>query len=342
MLFYILTTTNEIQGVIESNYIEIEHNLLDTDSFYCTIDFDYDKYQLLQKGRLIYSKVNKKAYRIHSVEANYNEIFIFAHSLEGVLNQRIFKTRYTFSGLLKNFLQNAINQGLNIGDASRKIPFRIVNESKSSQTVDVELFGDNVFETMMNYSKEYGVYFRTNYDFENAVPLVFTIFDGKDASINQNINPQIAWRSAWGDIFNTQYVSSTLGEKNYVLVHSGDETPIKLEITKSKKGWDLSETFVDASDIKKDMFEDTTLTTAQIQSFLKSRGNQELESNRAQDDLLFELSDAIDEKFLIDYNVGDIVSIVDSNFQLQKNNRITQVKETIVRNKSTIQISFAE
>lgn len=112
--------------------------------------------------------------------------------------------------------------------------------------------------------------------------------------------------------------------------------------SKNKKGaWGREELWVDARDIQSQIDEGTTLTTEEYEALIKQRANEKFEENTISDEYSSTLNE-YSKKFVYmkDYDIGDWVTIVDHDLDIEIDAQIVEVTTTLQNNETINDITF--
>lgn len=348
-MWYIFDTTFKLQGIMtEMNHIEIVHHYHEADTMYFETPYTKELFDILRIGRILYRKNEKKGFRIHSLEVLETDQLIIgnAYGLESILDQRVYINEAELTGTVEDIMHEMVKNCLkHPTQTARNIPFIQSPSLKRGDTITKSYYGESGYLVLSELAKEYNIGYRFLFDpmATGGNTLTFETYVGKDRTTEQRINTPVAWRNEWGDTLEGYITKSEKEYRNVVYLKSGDEVPIYHTISPSTaKGWDRFELFHDASDVSKTMFEGTTFTTAQIKSFLESRGKTRLSTHPKIDDYSFKLSSDITQVFGKDYEVGDRVSVMHREFGILKHARIISVTEYVTQTNSQYEIKFEE
>lgn len=112
--------------------------------------------------------------------------------------------------------------------------------------------------------------------------------------------------------------------------------------SENKKGaWCREELWVDARDIQSQIDEGTTLTTEEYEALIKQRANEKFEENTISDEYSSTLNE-YSKKFVYmkDYDLGDWVTIVDHDLDIEIDAQIVEVTTTLQNNETINDITF--
>lgn len=340
-----------LRGIV-SNFSEmtINHNFYEVDTMTFSIPFDTDTYEILRTGRILYRKNSNKGFMIHTLEIQESEhtIIGYAYGLESVLDNRVVISPTNFNTNHETIIHDLIDKNM---INSTKNYRNIINLTKGINgnrgiISEESYWGESLYAIFTELGKRSSIGFKVFFH-PNEQTFEFITRVGVDRTINQTTNQPIRWVHEWDDTYDEVLTISEKDSKSVVYIASGDEVPIQTTVGDElafKGDWLRKEMFVQASDITKTLQDEsqTTLTTAQVNALLRSRGKLEMLSKRPVNDYTFTLSEGIDEVYGVDYLEGDYVSVVNQTYDLVKHQQITTVEERIIGDLSQFNIKFDE
>jgi len=168
---------------------------------------------------------------------------------------------------------------------------------------------------------------------------VFDVYEGKDLTADQDINPPVIFSVDFDNIEAQEYIDSVMGYSNvgYVAGQGEGADRTILEVG-DEEGLNRYETFIDARDIAST--EENPLTQEEVNARLIARGNQKLtELDKLE---TFECEILTNGPFIYekDWNLGDIVTTQNKKWGVTMNTRITEVTETYEANGLSLRAIF--
>lgn len=144
---------------------------------------------------------------------------------------------------------------------------------------------------------------------------VFDVVEGKDRTIEQDINSRAIFSTDFDNVGSQTYLESKLGYNNVAIV-AGQGEGVEREIITlgDATGFDRYETFIDARDI-----EDP--------ADLQPRGEQKLAENTKIVSFDSEILANANLDYQIDYDVGDTITIQSKDWDISINSLITSMTE---------------
>lgn len=347
-MFYIMDHLFNWYGIIDQyKTIEINHRYYEKDDATFTLSYDKETANMLQPGRILYRFGTKKGYIIETVEIQKeaDEIWIFAVGLESLLERRVINTDTYFEGdpveaLSFGFdfvfsdwdptLGAALDRSIpNLQNATTQ-PINQLNGAK----VDEVYVGETFLDVVKTFSKSYGIGFRIDFD-TTIKKMIFQMYFA--AGFGKKPITNILWSSRWGSLENETVLHSNKDHKNVVFARSGDDIPIET-IQGNVKGWERIEYFLDMSSLKAG--EENTATA--IKKSMVSKSKEIITKSKKIRQFDFILSQNVQQKFNIDFFVGDHVKVFHHEYNVTEIQCIEEVKETIKNEISTYEIKFDE
>lgn len=286
MYVYVMDKTLKRIGLID-NYVSV----IWTSRYYQAGDFELylpvtDEFiELLQVGNFLQTKTSNTCMIIESVNIttdieNGNYMTVSGRSVECLLERRIAIDRTNYSMSLGGFMNNLLNYNfINPNDSDRKIDIIDSDITIGLDTVRTQLFGDNIYEVIVNTCKAYGYGFR--------MPLIdgkftFQLYVGKDRTLSQKENTPAMFSSDFENLINTSYSYSLDTSKNIALVAGEGEGYDRRTVISYKpgispgKGMDRYELFVDARDLTSKNQDGSEIGVTEYGSMLFWRGVEKL------------------------------------------------------------------
>ncbi|AEE92507.1 Phage related protein [Tepidanaerobacter acetatoxydans Re1] len=197
-----------------------------------------------------------------------------------------------------------------------KFPMLAIAENKNrGPVVKWQSRYKNLGEELEQISKLTGLGWRIYPDFEQK-RWIFDICSGRDFSVNQNTNPPVIFSPEFENISSQEFTDSLIGFANYAVV-AGQGEGVDREIVlagSDATGLDKHVVFVDARDIKNS-------------ADLSERGKVKLAEHKRIISLQSEILTKGPFEYEKDWDVGDIVTVQNKDWNLTLDSRITEVEE---------------
>lgn len=336
---YVTRTNNYECGIIE--YIEITEN-------------SEDGKMIVASGRFVKSILDRRVVfsALFSGTGNDYIWYCAASVLKGNVESAVRKLIY----------DNAINAVGSRGEVGsyRNIPEIYWTEADVSGITDTIVTEDDdgttsdadkqvTYKNLLEYTdgvlQEYSCGAKMWLD-RDLLKFRYKAFKGVDRSRDSSTNEPIIFSTEFDNLISTNYTLDTSAYKTTALIGGeGEGTERKCAFSYAwKQGLDRRETFVDASSISstyKDGEEEKSYTVEQYRKMLEAQGRQtiaELEKVETFDGEI-DLTNS-NYVYLVDYNLGDLITVEDKDMGKYINARIVTVTEVQDDNGYKIDIDY--
>lgn len=253
-------------------------------------------------------------------------ITVSGRFLSSILARRIIAVQTQVSGQIYSCIQTLIDQNaISPSISARQIPNLSFNSLvQSSNTMKAQYTGKNLLETISEICRTYGLGYKTI--LSNEDDFVFTLFEGKDRSYNQNVNPYVVFSDEYDNLISAQYDESNQELITDVLIAGeGQGTARKtLWVTKdAPTGLARYEYYQDARNSS------TNGGEIDEETYYNQLRGEALESITAFTSAFTGEVDFSNIKYKVDVNVGDIVTIKNSKWGIYINTRLVEVIESM-------------
>lgn len=248
-----------------------------------------------------------------------NMIKITGSSLEKILDRRIVWGMRSLNTSLQNGIKTLLNESIiSPSDSNRKIPNFIFEETSDSRITDIKLdkqfTGDNIYDIINTLCNDNDIGYKLLLNKENQ--FVFSLYAGVDRSYENTENSYVIFSPSFENLVNSNYFDTNADLKTITLVageDSGNSRKYRTYTASNETGINRRELFTDARDIQSEYYDDNnnkhTMTTAQYNAALDSRGKEKLEENSAVTAFEGEVEPKNSFIYKEDYYLGDIVQI---------------------------------
>lgn len=262
---------------------------------------------------------------------NGSHVKITGRSLESILDRRIIWDQTILTGNLQNAILTLLNENvISPSDSKRKISNFIFETSDdeyiTSQNIDAQFMGENLYDVITALCEVYSIGFRITLN--DANQFVFKLYNGVDRSYDQLANPYVVFSPNFENIINSNYIQSKKTLKTVTLIlGEGEGASRKTATAEVEDGAGLElnrrEMYTDARDISSDTG-DIQLTDSEYISQLKERGLEDLSYNSYTKS--FEGQVETSKMFVYgkDFFMGDILQI-ENEFGMQSKARVIEV-----------------
>lgn len=262
---------------------------------------------------------------------------IKGRTLEKFLCDRIVWGTYNKSAKPSTIMYNLVNSNfVNPSNADRKLKYLICdNDGLFGDTIRYQKTGGTVYDALKDLADSYDLGFHIEFK-PNEKQMVFKVTKIIDKSTdNRDGNESIELSTDLSDILSSEYYVNVEGIKNVTLVQGEGEGINRTSIAVgeiSSKGFNRKELYVDARDLQSTSYDESgqqvVLTPEQYRELLVNRGTQKLSDN-----VIIENFDAsirqfgtTQYQFGVDYNKGDIITVIDNNLGISVDAVVSSVQ----------------
>lgn len=302
--------------------------------------------RFLVPGNIIWAGGESAAeiyYADKAYDEDGNETYkVKANTLEYLFARRIVWNTYNAKNInASQAMQQLVNQNaISPSNASRKIPFlKLEANTTSGGKIDYQTTGTQLTEALSEICEVTGLGYRVIFDPHEKM-LTYQCRVGVDRSVDQDIVTPVMLSTDLEDILESSYNYNAQDYRNVALVAGeslveGQESPRKTQTAGeiASEGLKRYELYVDASDVQsktKNVIDaEVILTDAQYNAALLQRGEDELANWKVTESFDASIRTFGEQvyKFGVDYDIGDIVTVVDERLGIQVNALVTAYQE---------------
>lgn len=264
--------------------------------------------------------------KVENTNTKKEVVTITGRFLSSILRRRIIAVQTQVYGQVPSCIQTLINQNaISPSIAARQISnLSFASQVSSSFTMQAQYTGKNLLETITEICKTYGIGFKTLLTANNGFQ--FTLFEGVDRSYGQSTNPYVVFSDEYDNLISAQYEESHKDLVTDVLIAGEGEGLDRktLWVTKNAPtGINRYEMYQDArnSSTNNGQIDDTTY-------YNQLRG-EALQSITTFTSAFTGNVDFSNVKLKEDVNVGDIVTIKNTNWGIHINSRLVEAIESV-------------
>lgn len=339
---YILTQDFKLEGIIDS-YV----SLIWTPAYYSVGDFELfmgattEAINLLQNNRYLVRDTDISinngvtTYRNVMIIKNVdiltdsedgNYISVYGRELKYILNQRIVWNMTNLTGTAENAIRRLVRENaINPTDSKRIIPNLILGSTVGlTQSIDKQITGDKLDEAISDICETY------NYGWDIYISnnkLVFNIYEGKDRSYNQSVNPYVIFSPDFDNLYNTEYQLNIELYANTTLIGGEGEgaNRVYTTVNNNNSGLTRYEIFTDAREISSNI-DGEDIPRADYIKLLQEKGLEKLARRSIVEGFSGEVLPNAAFKYGVDFNLGDVVT-VKNEYGIEKDVRVLSVIE---------------
>lgn len=282
-----------------------------------------DNVRLYRMNNIVWIFGAKEAGIIEAIQFKQNaktsEMTIKGRFLESYFDRRLIHPTFNFSGKTEVAMRNLI------GVTSPVIPLVELGELKGyDDDVNFQVSWKTLSTAETRLAQSSNLGFRLTPDFAHR-KLKFDVYKGLDRRRTQHERSFAEFSDSFNNIDSATYNLNNKLEKTvaYVL-GEGEGADRKMVIVgdDTLQGYERKELYVDARDLSSE-----ELTDAEYEAALRQRGLEKLEENKLSKS--FECDTIALGNFIYktDYDLGDIVTVKKSSWDVSNESRITEVME---------------
>ena len=273
------------------------------------------------------------------------------YKLSGTSNKATI-LRGNVEAAVRSLVQNNI---INSTDSARNIPFIKLGATAGTAQTIIDDDGDAAdkqvsYQNLLSYTdellQEYGLGSRVTLDAEKN--LGYRVFEGRDKRRgNTKGNEAVIFSQTFDNLVSSQYIKDDTNRKTTALVGGAGEDISRFYSLYggSYKGEERREVFVDASGIDKNYTDENEneqeYTDAVYRQMLHTQARQELAQLITEETFTGEVDVTHSQyKYKADFELGDIVTIMDTEAGLELASRITSIREIQDGTGYSVEIKF--
>lgn len=297
------------------------------------LPFSHEKLELLQIGYYVEKTGTDQLGIIENINISYDEengtfLKVTGRLAEGILARRIIWEQTRLIGLIESQLrklitENAISPSIN----DRKITEIALGTLNGFKTyIKAQFTGTNLATAIEKVCQASGYGWKLKFD-KTDKKLKFEIYSGTDRSYGQTStnNPYVVFSDKYDNLNSSVYDINTANEYNVAkIAGEGEGTARKTAVYGSGSGLYRKEIFVDAKDISSNEGE---ISEEEYTAQLMERGAESLVDITE----LFSgeiIVNTNQYQYKTDFDIGDIVTIENKEWNLSINSRIIEIIES--------------
>lgn len=353
MDFYVFDLDFNFHGIIDDYVnIPVTRNYEKKTSFTIEVAPTDKNLQLLKKNRLIAKQTDiEHAFIIETIEFNDGKdssLSATVFSLHHLLQKRAIIDQQTFYGKVGQVLSQFVEaNAVNPANPNRKIPSLVIDSNNAyiGPSVAESRTSGQLDDVLFEIAIKFGVSWDILFDYENK-QFVFKVWQGKDRSEQQSINPRVVFAKEFDNVIGQNYIDSENGYKNVAIVAGeGEGVDRKRVIVNDElSGFERNELFVDARDLQSTYYDENnqevTIPESEYLNILRERGKSKLAELEPIEILDSQIDIVSSFKYEEDFYLGDIVSVKNTRLGIVAHTRIVEVIETFSKEGRTLVADF--
>lgn len=301
------------------------------------------------------------------IGADLNKVFIIKHreieldesgkitenwiikgfSLKSIVAQRITipaeHTAYDKkSGSMETIMKHYVKQNIvNPSNLRRKIQQLVIapDRQRGLQASYSSRF-KNVADEISTLSLVSGLGWDVILDLKNK-RWIFDVIEGRNLSVGQSVNPPVIFSPQFESLKSLHYTQSELNYKNLAIVAGqGEGVERRIIEVGDFTSTDRHEVFIDARDIAEVDESQQIISQENIIEALVDRGKQQLKEFMQEEYLEGQILTNSPFKYQKDYDLGDVITIRNSDWHISMDAQITDIKEIYETSGFSIEATF--
>ena len=320
-----------------------------------------DNISLMKDENIIYKKDDVEGGIIKHIEYSVSDkgdksLEVYGELTTGYLSRRINWGIVNYSGRVDLLMQKIVTDNcISPSNSNRVIPLLEIVDTNYTDTISKQDSYSNLTDLLTDIAStnDFGYRVRINTK-EGSRYLGFEVYKGIDRSVNQSdISPTI-FSLDMENILTENYVEDSSNYKNVTLIAGAGEGSERktTTINNNSNGLNRYELYVDARDIENTKQEETTddegnttttdteIPWSEYEPLLLQRGNEKLAECKKIETFEGTINTNANNVYKVDYDIGDIVTIVDKDLGIKLDTRITEIEETYEKGKVEIVPTF--
>lgn len=331
----ILIYDNELNNIamLENASVIWVTRYYDIGDFELYMPFSHEYINLLKVGYYVGRNNVDQLGIIENINISYNVengsyLKVTGRLAEGIIARRIVWNQTRLSGLIESKLRDlVIDNVINPSDIDRKIEEVALGQLKNLDIrIQAQFTGTNLAEAIKKVCQAAGLGWKLVFD-KNNRKFNFELYSGVNRSYGQTVtnNPYVVFSDKYDNLNSSVYDLNTGNENNIAkIAGEGEGTARRTAVYGTGSGINRKEIFVDAKDISSNEGE---IGEEEYTAQLLERGSESLVNITE----LFSGEIIVDTNqytYRKDFNIGDIVTIENEEWNLSINSRIIEIIES--------------
>lgn len=328
----------DFKGIIENQTSFIwNRKYNETGSFEIHAPMTTQNMELLQMENIISYRGAKEAGIIEELELfetnEMHEIVCSGRFLDSYMDRRLIKGTLKYSGTIENAMRKILSE-------ATPLPHVVLGSTKGfTERVEFQATYKELLSYEQKLAKIGAFGYRFIPDF-TAKTITFDIYKGVDRSYSQVERHRIEFSDRYENIYQAEYKENSVLFKNVAYVGGEGEGSERVFVQTgetSSTGYDRYETFVDARDLNSE-----DMTESAYKQTLMTRGQEVLNNHIYSSTFGCSVIATGNFEYKKDYDVGDIVTVKKSDWNLSTNLRITEASEVYEHEIAIVSLTFGD
>lgn len=292
----------------------------------------YNALNLLNTNNYIWSDKSEHVMIIESRKIVTNpeqgsRLIVTGRSLESILERRIVWDATILTGSLQDSVETLLNENIiSPTDTNRQISNFEFEESLdpiiTALTVDIQLNGENLYETIQLLCDVYDIGFRITLSEDNK--FIFALYSGKDRSYDQEDNSYVTFSPKFENLLSSDYQENMQSLKTTALVEGvGVKIVSELSSENPQTGVFRREIYTNATDLLPEI-DGVPLSPADYEAQLDYRGKEQLYNSIFLPSFEGQVDTDVLYKYGEDFFMGDIVQLI-NEYEMESRVKVVEL-----------------
>jgi hypothetical protein len=320
------------EDFVQIHVLDVFDSAIWTDRFFEAGDFKIklsmtaENYKHVLVGRYVWNSMSDRIMMIEKIviESSSDEgsmMTVSGRSLEYLMFRRIIWGQRRHKTNLHDTIKTMIMENMVApSDGARKMSWLTFEDNPDPRLakiqVDVQHTGDNLYTAVTELLEKHHVGIAFLYDGPGQIRI--RLESGVDRSYAQNTNPFIVFSPRFDNLISGRFASDISTMKTVALVGGPGEGNERIYETVSSGptvGWNRREVFVNATSVRDKDENNNAIPESTVRANLREEGSTKLGLSENQHLIEFDGETAEHTMYTygVDYRIGDVVQIQDSN-----------------------------
>lgn len=321
-------------GVINKyTMIQYTKKSRDVGSFELKCAINEENVDLIKKDRILWIEKDVAGVIQYIKKSSESEMEVKGYTLVAMLKWRVIPTTYEAYKSVPEMFQELIELLLMTGERKIKGFSFNMNEGLNADKVRYQSTGDQLLDVFNSLGETYKLCFDIGLNMKNK-SFDFTLYKGIDRTLgNKEGNNPVVFGTDYSNILSSEYVDDSQEYRNFAYVagegEGANRKVIEVKDSEEAIGFFRREVYIDARDLRKES-KDGILSDEEYNELLEQRGTSKLSEYKSSESYEGEIREDSYTTFQFgrDYNLGDVVSVIDKNLGVQLSAEVTEVTIT--------------
>ena len=305
-------------------------------------------FPLLNRGAFLYRSDRDELGLIENVEYSQDDkgattCFAKGYFSEKLLKDRVVPRSVTIDGTPELIGRQLVQTYIIDPTDDRKIQNIALGEvSGIGKPIRMQATGFNISEKLYAIEATQEQSHRLKYDYLNN-SMIFETWEGLDRRESQNVNSWAIFSNSFANIKNVVYERDISSYKNFAYVAGegeGDartivEVDIRMDNNEKRR-----EIYVDARDLQSKDVNGNIMSAVAYRETLYQRGLEKLDEYRKIEIVNSSVDPMANLEYRVDFDLGDLCTYINTDVEIESDERITEVQEVYEGGKETISVIF--